>query len=513
MLQLRTYKYNKTYASQYYYAGSSERCSFGDNNIRLANNGNYYFRYPSALVHADLPLHMNGINLSRRYFQYDETIENRDTDIIENIKSGLQNIANGISEDDCYFITGYISGENITNPDYNYEFIDTDLWTEYKEGDIKNLFNKCVEQTSLRESERQGRNINQHIRVFKSTIKHMLLMLTDYADGDQESETFLALGLVPVIFNDWKEKFEQVEIDYFKVLVNRSQVKRISNVKATAAFNALESLEKYKDIERQIRYKTLFEQIAESRIYTAQNDYSRLTHEADTALATYESALKKRHECEILINHYKEGTNDIVEELNLVSKMKGVYDVDQSNSGRALRIIYRVPLDYFDVDEAECAIRNVQDDDVKRFITDVFIEQKYKLFVRVDAYFTYSQEDTSITRQGFSSLDMDVCRQTNALFNPHYQFFNCLGDYKSKLVKAMTDQDLTLFINIGLAAARSINFTDGSVCNRWFSWLSDAFHNDYYRDFKCIEKDGKLYTLGQWFDNNFEEVQNEEATN
>ena len=49
MLQLRTYKYNKTYATQYYYAGNAERCSFGDNNIRLANNGNYYFRYPSAL--------------------------------------------------------------------------------------------------------------------------------------------------------------------------------------------------------------------------------------------------------------------------------------------------------------------------------------------------------------------------------------------------------------------------------------------------------------------------------
>lgn len=512
MLQLRTYKYNKTYATQYYYAGSAERCMFGDNNIRLANNGNYYFRYPTAITHADLPLHMNNINLVRRYFQYDEAREDRDTDIIEDIKSGLHNIINEISEDDCYFIEGYISGESITNPDYNYEFIDTDLWTEYKEGDIKNLFSKCVEQTSLRESERQGRNINQHIRVFKSNSKHILLMLTDYADGDQESETFLALGLVPVIFNDWKERFEQLEIDYFKVLVNRSQVKRISNVKATAAFNALESLEKYIAIERQIRYKTLFEQIAESRIYTAQNDYSRLTHQAEEALSTYEAALKKRHECEILINHYKEGTNDVIEELNLISKMKGVYDVDQNNNGRGLRIIYRVPLDYFDVDEAECAIKNVQDENVKRFITDIFIEQKYKLYVRVDSYFSYSQEDMNSMRNGFGQIDLDSCNQINALFNPHYQFFNCLGDYKSKLIKAMTDQDLTLFINIGLAAARSMNFGDGSVCNRWFDWLSDAFQNNYYKNFKCIEKDGQLYTLGQWL-NNFEEVQDEETTN
>ena len=509
MLQLRTYKYVKTYASQYYYAGSSERLDFGDHNIRLANNGNYYFRYPSALIHADLPLHMNDINLVRRYFQYDEAREDRETDIIESIKSGLHNIINEASENDCYFITGYISGESTTNPDYNYEFIDTDLWTEYKEGDIKNLFNKCVEQTSLRESERQGRNIKEHIRVFKSTSKHILLMLTDYADPEQESETFLALGLVPVIFSEWKDKFVPEEINYFKVLVNRSQVKRISNVKATAAFNALESIEKYAAIERQIRYKTLFEQIAESRIYTAQNDYSRLTHEADVALANYESALKKRHECEVLINHYKEGTNDVIEELNLIAKMKGVYDVDQVNGGRQLRIIYRVPLDYFDVDEAECAIRNVADDNVKRFITEVFIEQKYKLYVRVDSYFSYSTEEQL---RGFDQIDMESCKEINALFNPHYQFFHCLGDYKSRLIKAMADQDLTLFINIGLAAARSMNFTDGSVCNRWFSWLSDAFNNDYYSNFKCLEKDGKLYTLSQWFNNNFEEVQDEETT-
>ena len=67
----------------------------------------------------------------------------------------------------------------------------------------------------------------------------------------------------------------------------------------------------------------------------------------------------------------------------------------------------------------------------------------------------------------------------------------------------MRDQDLTMFVNIALAAARSINFGDGAVCNRFFEYLSNAFRNDYYGNIKCLEKDGKIYTLYQWLHNEF----------
>ena len=43
--------------------------------------------------------------------------------------------------------------------------------------------------------------------------------------------------------------------------------------------------------------------------------------------------------------------------------------------------------------------------------------------------------------------------------------------------------------------------------SRWSEFWANIFddHNDYYLSFKCLEKDGKLYSLGQWLDNNFEE--------
>lgn len=501
MLQLRAHKYANTYSNQYYYGQVPDRLTFGDNSIRVQNH-QYYFRGPNSIVHADLPLHMNNIEFIRSYFTYDEDRTERDFDIIDNIKTGLLDLFNSYNNNDYYVITGYLAGETLSNKDYEYEFIDGDLWKEFKEDNIIALFNKCVEQTSLRESERQNRTIQQHIRVFKSKAKHIILMLTDYADGDQESETFLALGLAPVLFEDFKPKLSSEEIDYLKCLVNRSQVKRISNVKPAELFNVLLQLEKYKKIERDIRYKTMFTMVAEARVKVIERQSRDFRNQADQALTMYDTALKKLGELEILIDKYREGTDAAIEELNTISKMKYVYDLDMDPyNNSTLKIILRVPIDYFDIDEAECAVKNYRDETVKKFITDIFVEQKLKLIARVDTAYVYT---TDASFRDFPSLDAEDCRLTNALFNPHYQFYHCLGDYKPQLIKAMRDQDLTMFVNIALAAARSINFRDGAVCNKFFEWLESALHSDYYLKFKCLEdKNGNLYSLEQWLNNNY----------
>ena len=497
MLQLQSNKYRNTYNNPYYYGCSTTRLQCGNNSVRLQNHS-YYFRGPSPLYHADLPLHMNGIELKRYYFAYDEDAE---TNTEESITDRLLNLFNETTNEQCVFVTGFLAGTTLENKDYNYSFIDSDLWKEFKDDNIISLFNKCVEQTSLRESERQNLNLKQHIRVFKSKAKHIILMLTDYSDIDQESESFLALGLVPVIFTDWKEKFCSEEIDYFKCLVNRSQVKRISNVKPTELFKILEGLEKYKALEREIRYQTLFKEVAEARIRNVESQINTYQSRADDAMKTFDDALKKINDYKIIIDKYKEGTSDIIKELQDIVKMKGVYDVNTYN-GSQMKITFRVPLDYFDTDEAECAIKNIANTEVKRFINEIFVEQKYKLIARVDAYYSYTPEGNF---SNFTSISEDYCKDINAMFNPHFQFYSCLGDYRPTLIKAMRDQDLTLFTNIALAAARSMNFKDGAVCSRWFSWLANAFTNDYYLSMKCLEKDGKLYSLGQWLHNDLDE--------
>jgi len=498
MLTLQSRRYSNTYENPYYYAGTSERLSCGDRFNRL--NG-HYFHSPAPIMHADLPLHMNGIKFNRYYFGFDPNVQDREDESIQTIKDTLLNMFNTCTNDQCIFVTGYVNAEDFDHA--GDEFIDTDIWTEYTGDGVKTLFFKCVDQTSLRESERQGRNIQQRIRVFKSKAKHIILMLTNYADTDQESETFLALGLVPVFFEDWKEKFTTEEMEYFRCLVNRSQVKRISNVKPTNLFAVLERLEKYGDLERQIRYKTLFQNLAESRVRVVEQEVQEYQHRAESALQQYDDALKRVNQYEIVINKYREGTSDLIDELQTVAKMKGVYDINRYNNNM-IKIIFRAPLDYYDSDEAECALRGVRNETVKRFYDEIFIQQKYKLIVRVDAYFSFAHTESF---QDFNSINESDLKDTNSTFNPHYQFYHCLGDYKPTLIKAMRDQDLTMFVNVALAAARSINFKDGAVMNRWTEYWANIFENEneYYLGMKCLEKDGQLYSLGQWLHNDFTE--------
>ena len=508
MLQLLNNRFSNTYSSSYYYANTAERLDCGDTSgVRLQNH-TIYFRGPTPLYHADLPLHMNRIPFVRKYFCFDETAEGQREEVMNGIKNKLLNLFNETSDIQYTIITGYLAGDTLENDEYEYAFIDRDIWKEFKDDAIKSLFNKCAEQTSLRETERQGRSIHQHIRIFKSKVKHMILILTDYADIDQESESFLALGLAPIFFEDYKAKLNELELEYFKTLVNRSQVKRISNVKATNCFNALNSIEKYHDLEREIRYQSLFKRVAEARIRNVESQLTSCRSRADDAMRIYDESLAKIHNYEILINSFKEGTNSIIEELTTISKMKGVYDLN-TNGSDGLNITFRIPLDYFDADEAECAIRNVNNQNVVRFINDVFIEQKFKLMIRVDAFYSYSPNDSF---RDFSCISEDRCKEINAMFNPHFQFYHCLGDYKPTLIKAMREQDLTLFVNVALAAARSMNFKDGAVCNRWFNWLAVAFDgNDYYLTMKCLEKDGKLYSLYQWLNNEFDDAEEPEV--
>ena len=57
-------------------------------------------------------------------------------------------------------------------------------------------------------------------------------MLTDYADTDQESESFLALGLTPVFFDDYKNLRKNMNIlkiqqDFLKGLFNTQSSKYV----------------------------------------------------------------------------------------------------------------------------------------------------------------------------------------------------------------------------------------------------------------------------------------------
>lgn len=395
------------------------------------------------------------------------------------------------------------------NVDNTYNSLTNDLFTLPPTA-VQELYNKCMDQVRLRED--IARDIHTKIKVMKG--KHAIVLVTDYDDINQASDHFLTIGLIPVLFPDWKDKFDELELDYFKVLVNRSQVKRISNVKAQEAFLNVANSEKYRNLLASIRIRNTIENIVANKINTARRQLQDSEQQGQRLLQQYEELRSKYYEASKTLSNLEKSREETVEELNVAINMEGVVDVSQYDN-ITLEITMRAPAIFFNTDEAELVVNNMPDNWVKRLFKDVFVDQKYKMMILSKFWFSFTG-GRSIREPG--EIPTVILNQYNAMYNPHTYFFRCLGDYKAQLVDAQAKQDLLLFNNLALASVKSINFRDGAVINRWKDTLlaySETYNSNYtsklLMDIKClIDEDGKSYSFRDIYFNNNEEQDEEQ---
>lgn len=457
---------------------------------RLNDVGNIRTLY---LEGAFTPLAYNDINLIQKTYgiQDDDMFETCQTDLLETF--------NNLAQDDLCIIKMYTTNNNLDN---YFNSLDRDLFINVSEP-IQTLYNKAMAQTSLREC-----LLNDAFTKVKiSKTKHMIVLISNYQDVNQATDIFLTLGLIPVIFTDYKDRFDENEIEYFKTLVNRSQVKRISNVKATETFNAVVNSTKYTDKLIEMRTQTAIKNVVQSRITRARNTIDQAERDANSYLRSYNDTLNRFYEAQRTLANLEANSESVTEEVKLALKLEGIENVRLSGDDTFV-IGINVPLTYFDSDEVECTIRNIHQDWIKQFYSDLFIEQKYKLYIYTEFYFSYTQREY----QRPSDLSLNVLKQQKALFNPHTFFFRCLGDYQPKLVDAQAKQDILLHNNIALASAKSINFRDGAVIGRFTTWLNEYVNNqnNYYGidpgDIECLEdEDGIRHTIKEIYFNTTQE--------
>lgn len=364
---------------------------------------------------------------------------------------------------------------------------------------VQELYNKCMDQVRLREN--VTRDIHTKIKIMRG--KHIIVLVTDFEDENQASDQFLTIGLIPILFPDWKEKFDEIELDYFKVLVNRSQVKRISNVKAQEAFLNVAHSTKYRNLLSSIRLRTTIENIVASRINTAQRQLQESEQQGQRILQQYEELRRKYYEANDTLSNLERNRESAIEELNTAINMEGIVDVQQYDN-YTLEMTICAPATFFNTDEAELVTNNMSDSWVKRLFKDVFVDQKYKMMIVSKFWFSY------IEGRNFrepSEMSTDVLSRYNAMYNPHTHFFRCLGDYKAQLIDAQSKQDLLLFNNIALASVKSINFRDGAVINRWRDTLrahseSHDYHSNMLMNIKClIDENGRSYSFNDVYFN------------
>jgi hypothetical protein len=311
-----------------------------------------------------------------------------------------------------------------------------------------------------------------------------------------------------VLCKEWKDKFNDIEIEYFKTLVNRSQVKRISNVKAQEVFTAMCEHNKYKDMLKTIRLNMTIDNLISTKINEAQNRVHVCQRNAEQAMRTYTEAQALYYEGLAILDKVENKKEEYIEEYKSALVVEGIEDVNFDGYGN-LNMTVRVPVSFYNTDEAELYIerfsrdykgRGTSYDRTIQFFEDVFITQKYKLIV-VNIWLFNSVSPKDFRKP--NAIDASKMQHYNGFFNPHIFFYNCLGDYESILRNMHAKQDLLMFVNTMIASTKSINFRDGAVMNRWrdslVSWFND-YNSSYTANqmltIKCLQdEEGNLLTL------------------
>lgn len=427
------------------------------------------------------PIAFNGIGILNKTFGLSNLQHFREYE--EDIKTVYDNIA----DTRLGVIRIYTSAV-----DEIYEALDPDIFTSVPSA-IQELYNKCMMQVQLREV--LTNNIKTKVKVSRS--KHVIVLISNYSDDNQASDYFLTIGLVPIIFQDWKDKFNEEELNYFKVLVNRSQVKRISNVKALEAFDAIQANDKYTKALTELRLKNTVEQIVSGKIRTAQDTLRSAQNRAEQLLNSYREEQTKFYEAHETLTKLESNREESIEELRNACMIEGITDVNMYDRNH-MTIDFVVPLSFYNMDEVECVINGMDDNWVKQLFIDVFATQKYKMHI-VSRYYFATERGAMFQSPGI--VEMQLMQKHNAAFNPHTYFYQCLGDYKPQLINAQTKQDLYMFNTIALASAKSINFRDGAVINRWKDTLMEWSRNNGYAmqeyfNIKCLEdEDGNRHSI------------------
>lgn len=357
---------------------------------------------------------------------------------------------------------------------------------------VQDVYGKCAEQVSAREG------VNGVRYIIKVKGNHVVVF-SNYEDTAQASDIFLTIGILPVLFPEIKEKFNTEEIEYCKELVHRSQLKRIVNITANTLFNRLTSTRKYNDISSEIILTSTVARIVEGKVSTARQTVDSSCRDMEASLEHYQSARTRYLKASKLLTDLEGSKQNLKDELRLALKLDTIKNVNVQ--GENLEIIFSAPVKFFDTDEAECAIKRLENGFVKQFIKDIFIDCKYKL--HVSAVFRYTLSENT-NWQGVRQISTEEQEMAGGLANPHIQHYSCVGDYRVDLVKAQCNKDLLTYNSVASASTTSINFKDGTVMNRWFEYLQ-YIHSNWqrgytesvlYKNLQCLEtEDGSRYSM------------------
>lgn len=396
---------------------------------------------------------------------------------------------------------------SIDNLNYDNNLLDSDMFVPVSDT-IQSLYTKCLTQITAREEGKGAALDDLRLCMYKSKVGNHIVSIQNFSDYLQASDVFLTIGLLPVLFPDFKETLNEEELEYFKALVTRSQIKRISNVVVTELFEKAVQTKKYMDRLDAILFKKVLTNLSENRLRNVRRRIDDNMRAAESAMQQYQNALIALDELHLRMRSLEDGAEEFKEEVIAVKNMEGVESMQIDSAHILLNM--STTLRYFETDEAEIVINRMDDDFMKWLFTKLFIEQSIKL--HIVGCLRYSLDNSRNDSHLYAHPAWETFAKEQAYYNPHLEHFACFGDYRPKLIKAQVDGDLLLFANIGLASMRALNFKDGTVLGRFRNDLISILNGNNFTSLKMFEDEqGNRLTIEQ-LHTVWEAFENEEAT-
>lgn len=176
-----------------------------------------------------------------------------------------------------------------------------------------------------------------------------------------------------------------------------------------------------------------------------------------------------------------------------LTRRKAVKDLSISDD--RLFLLIATPLLYWDV-EAAIKLRDTSRDnplnrnkEIKQAVTNIFIDQRHKLHFTTSVRWHITDCTVDHSDNAFNNT---------AVPNPHLAGYNCFGDNKPLIRKALQDANYEFALEQTIASCASLNLYDGTVLNHLFNALATTERTTYNsRPFVEVEP-GTLLTWSQY---------------
>ena len=146
-------------------------------------------------------------------------------------------------------------------------------------------------------------------------------------------------------------------------------------------------------------------------------------------------------------------------------------------------------LENWDDDKAECTIENldsfpyedahsfgIDPERFRNFLRAIFLERS----IRIRVYADYQIDIAG--HVGTTHFDAHDPKLTDYMPNPHIEHYDCLGDYRRRILECLQNGNTLEAFNYCIASSRSLNWSDYTVMSRFVREICGNIS-----DLRCFE--------------------------